>query len=312
VWHIHNGDIAVAAARRTAIPGEHVAFRETLATGPVPAHDRLEHRARFLSEAYDQNLLKTRTELLEHEAAFDAAEKHDEIVLWFEHDLFCLMNFVYVLTRLARHPRVSAIWSDQPIGTMEPEELARRFESRAAVLPAMFAIAADVWKAYTASDPSGLQRFIDRDTRDFPFLREGMTLHASRFPSLANGLGEIENRALRLVASGAGDFASLFGRFNEEVPRFGFGDGEVMRLLWHLANVAVPVLTLTRAEGEGPPSKALIAITPAGTNILEGKVDYLDVNPPDIWFGGVHLTRENVWRWDEEKRRLTKSHSTVS
>ena len=37
---------------------------------------------------------------------------------------------------------------------------------------------------------------------------------------------------------------------------------------------------------------------PAGENVLRGAVDDTTVNDPDRWLGGVHLTKENLWRWD--------------
>ena len=67
-----------------------------------------------------------------------------------------------------------------------------------------------------------------------------------------------------------------------------------------IANAPVPLMTIT---GEVP--KAMVAITPAGENVLRGEVDDLAVNDPDRWLGGVHLTKENVWRWDGA--RLSRS-----
>ena len=44
--HIHNGDVVAALARRSDIPGEHIAYRETLVTGPVvPGPEWIETRA---------------------------------------------------------------------------------------------------------------------------------------------------------------------------------------------------------------------------------------------------------------------------
>ena len=50
---------------------------------------------------------------------------------------------------------------------------------------------------------------------------------------------------------------------------------------------------------------AMVTITPAGENVLCGEVDNLAVNDPDLWLGGVHLTKENVWRFDGT--RLSRS-----
>jgi hypothetical protein len=157
----------------------------------------------------------------------------------------------------------------------------------------MAKVAAAVWRAYTSSDPTALNEWITRDTPDFPFLREGLTLHASRFPSLTNGLGAIEQRALGHIAAGFTDFSTLFDRLNGEMSRFGFGDTEIFRQLRHLAWRAVPLITLT-----GEPPKALCTITPAGENVLRGEVDDTKINDPDLWLGGAHVTRERLWRFD--------------
>ncbi len=291
--HIHNGDVAATLAQRSHIPGEHVPFRESLVTGPVvPGREWIETRARAISEAHGVDLLRVRTELVEQELTLDNARDKGEIVLWFEHDLFCLVHLIYLLQRFAQ-ARVSLVWPAKPLTEHDERELHLLFESRAEVTPSMKSIAARVWQAYTSPDPAALNEWLERDTPDFPFLREGLTLHASRFPSTANGLGAIVQRALAHMASGFTDFATIFDHLAAEVPRFGFGDSEVIRILRAIAWCAVPLLTIS-----GDPPKAICTITPAGENVLRGEVDNLAVNDPDAWLGGVHLTKENVWRYD--------------
>jgi hypothetical protein len=304
--HLHNGDSTAMTARRANIPGRHVAFHETLITGPTPAelpqHEWIEQRARFLSENYDQNLLRVRTELLDQEMELDQSRHEDEVVLWFEHDLFCLINFLYLLIRLAKARHLSMIWCPSPLGVMDESELINVYNSRAAVSPAMIRTANKAWSAYTSADPTEINRFVT-DTFDFAFLREGFLLHAARFPSVRNGLGEVERRTLDGIAAGATDFLSLFTRFDQDPPRYGFGDGEFLRNLRRLASCAVPMITITEVEGENPP-KALFALTPAGKNVLEGKADFIDLNNAGFWLGGAHLTRDRLWRWDETRKEI--------
>lgn len=305
--HFHNGDIVAAAARRAGIPGRHVSFRETMVSGPVRANldpqEWLEERARLLSEQHGEVLLRVRNELLEQEQALDRAREEEEVVLWFEHDLFCLANLLYLLTRLSKCRRLSIIWCSAPLGNMDDEEIFKQYHSRYPVAPAMMNAAALAWRAYTSPDATELNKLLDADFVDFPFLREGFVLHASRFPSTRNGLGEVERRALEGIEAGATDFVTLFLRFDQSPPRFGFGDGEFLRHLRRLASCAVPMITITEAEGETPP-KALFALTPAGKNVLEGKVDFIELNNAGFWLGGVHLTRERLYRWDSERRRI--------
>jgi hypothetical protein len=300
--HIHNGDVVAELAKRSGIPGEHIPFREALATGP--AVKDLEMRARHLTDAHGDKLLRVRNSLLEQEHALDEAMASDEIVLWFEHDLFCLVNLLSLLERFASCRRLTLVWHPEPLSQVELFPL---FESRAAVTPRMLALARDAWAAYTSDDPRGLNRFVRDDNRDFPFLREGLMLHASRFPSARNGLGGMEQRLLDLILNGSRDFRTLFYDFDAAPPRFGFGDTEVIRVLRILANLPVPLITMS--EEAGAPQKAIMTLTPAAENVMRGEVDYVKVNEPDYWIGGVHLTRENVWRWDEGRREIVSSRS---
>ncbi|MCU1348802.1 MAG: polymerase, sigma-24 subunit, subfamily [Acidobacteria bacterium] len=310
--HIHNGDVAASLAQRAGIPGEHLSFRESLVSGPVPAGVDLETRARHIAEAHGQNLLRVRNDLLEQERALHEAMSADEIVLWFEHDLYCLIHLLAMLDRFGAHRRLTLVYTREPLGLSSESELPLLFDSRAAITPAMLNLGRTAWRAYTSADPAALNDVIaGGDRADFPFLREGLTLHASRFPSLRNGLGELENRALNLIATGLADFATLFGRLDADHPRFGFGDSEVLRDLRAIAWCAVPLLTIAEAREKGPP-RVLFAVTPAAMNVIDGSVDNISVNDPDHWLGGVHLTKENLWRWDDLRRQLLPSRPAAS
>jgi hypothetical protein len=277
----------------------------------LPLHEWVEERALFLSEHHGESLLRVRNDLLEQETNLDKAREEEEIVLWFEHDLFCLVHLLYLLTRLSKCRRITLIWCPQPLGLQTEEELFNLFQSRAAVLPAMMTAASLAWRAYTSDDPTSLNRFLDQDVADFPFLRDGFRLHASRFPSKRNGLGEVERRAVEGIDAGLTDFVSLFMQFDRNPPRFGFGDGEFLRHLKHLAGVAVPVITIIGDEKASPP-KALFSITPAGRNVIDGTVDFIDINNANFWLGGAHLTRERMWRWDADLRQIVPSQPAAS
>lgn len=308
--NIHNGDVMLVSAKREGLPGEHMAFRESLVMGPVPATpDWQEARARFLSAAHREELLRASNSLFQQDQALTAAASQDEIVLWFEHDLFCLVHFVYLLQRF-RDRNVSFVWCSDALAMREEEDLKLLFDSRTAATPAVFETAALAWAAYVSPDPRALNDVLGAATGDLPFLRDGLRLHASRFPSTRNGLGSVENRFLKLISAGSTDFATLFPKFDDAPPRFGFGDTQVLYTLRYMASRAVPLITLTETD-ETPP-KATFTITPAGANVMNGSVDDLTVNDPDFWLGGAHLTKEKVWRWDEARGEIILSRPAVS
>jgi hypothetical protein len=311
VINIHNGDAVLLGARKSGVPGEHSAFRESLVIGPIPPVDEWkEVRARFLSANSGEDLLRTSNNIFEQEQMLNAAaESDDEIVLWFEHDLFCLVHFLYLLNRF-RGRNVSFVWCTDPLALKPADELAKLFESRATATPGVFDYASRAWAAYASSDPRALNDMIAAPA-DLPFVREGLQLHGSRFPSVRNGLGSVENRLLKLIAGGAPDFATIFPLFDDLPPRFGFGDAQVLFTLRAMASRPVPLVTLTETNDTQPP-KVAVSITSDGENVLNGKVDDIAVNDPDIWLGGVHVTKENVWRWDESRGTVVKTSRSAN
>src|SRR5947209_12104060 len=54
--HVHNGDSTAETAKKTTLPGEHLAWLEALVCGPTPGHlpeqDFLKVRAAHLAESY--------------------------------------------------------------------------------------------------------------------------------------------------------------------------------------------------------------------------------------------------------------------
>src|SRR5258707_14070573 len=104
--HIHNGDSAAGTAKKSDIPGEHLAWREALVCGPTPGNLSIDEfcqlREQHLADAYGANLERTEQELLAQEETLARFSDHEEVVLWFEHDLFCQVQLIYLLHRFAQ------------------------------------------------------------------------------------------------------------------------------------------------------------------------------------------------------------------
>jgi hypothetical protein len=301
VIHFHNGDVMSVRAKRAGIPGEHVPFRESMVAGPVrPGDDFIGARARFLAAVYADDLLRVSNRLFEQEQMLhQATASADEVVLWFEHDLFCLVHLIYLLQRLPI-ARTFVVWHDQPLSELEPEELWKAYRRRRAATAEMASLARDAWRAYTSDDPTELNAFFNVASREFPFLGDGIALHAARFPSTRNGLGVVEQRVLEFIAEGSTDFDALFNRFWRAQPRFGFGDTEILRHVHMLAGRRLPLITLI--EGSGT-NKTAFAITEQGQKTLAG-ADDIEANGIDLWLGGAHLTAGNLWKWDSQKSQV--------
>ena len=298
--HIHNGDITAAMARKAGFPGEHVAFREALVGGQVrDGEDWISVRSRYLARVHGHDLLRTSNALFEQEQMLASTSTHDEVVLWFEHDLFCLIHLLYIMQKVPAS-KTYLVWHDHPIGQLQPEEMWKVYQRRVALTPDMVSIGRDAWRAYTSIDPRDLNSLLTKNPRSFPFLSEGLALHAARFPSTRNGLGVVEQRILEFLSEGARDFEALFNRFSRAQPRFGFGDSEILRHLRDLASRPVPLVKMLEAAGS---TNAALDITDEGIAALAGGDD-IARNGIDMWLGGAHLTPDHIWRWDPQKEAI--------
>jgi len=326
--HIHNGDSTAKTAREAGIPGDHLAWREALVCGPAPgglsADEFRRVRAEHLAGAYGVNVEGCELELRAQEEALAVFADHEEVVLWFEHDLFCQVHLVYLLDWFAQRElgqtklslicvgEFPGIEGFRGLGQLNEEQLASLFPQRQEVSQAQFALGSKTWHAYSSPDPAELLVVLASDLSAMPYLRPLLIKHLQRFPSTTNGLGRIENAGLELIAKGYRNFRSLFPAFSRHESEYGFGDAQLYFELKQLAEAPAPLLTLSNGvKGASLDSARMLLssfeITEVGKAILDGNQDFVRRNGIDYWLGGVHLEGdEAAWRWEEDAHELLR------
>lgn len=325
--HIHNGDAAAGVAKQSTIPGEHFAWREALIEGPTPADvspaEWRKLRADHLSDSYEIDPIETENGLEAQEEKLTSYLDHDEVVLWFEHDLFCQINLLYLLDWFAQRElgttRLSLIFIGQfpglpnfrGLGELTPDQMASLFPGRHEVSTAEFNLAEAAWAAYRSPDPSAIETLLETDTSAMPFLKQALRLHLERFPFVRNGLGRIQNRGLEFIQDGSRKFVELFPRFGIAEPRYGLGDSQFWMALRKISEVRHPLLKVSNggsSNGTLSPEKmheATFEMTETGEAVLTGQADFVEINGLDTWLGGVHLSgTTNLWRWDDQRQKL--------
>ena len=318
--HIHNGDSSANIAKQSLLPGEHYAWRESLITGPTSAGlsggEWRSVRAQHLSEAYGADLQECERGLLDQEKKLSTFEEHEEVVLWFEHDLFCQTNLLYLLNWFAQedtgNTKLSLICIGEfpgkenfrGLGELNAEQMASLFPGRQQVTSAQLKLAELAWQAYCSPDPAEIEKVAQ--TGDLlPFLEQALRAHLRRFPSTKNGLGSIENKGLELIDGGSKTFIDLFPRFGDAEPVYGLGDAQFWLVLQRLSRGKQPLLKIENGNGDGPEltpdvgHKAKFELTEPGQAVLRGDTDLVELNGIDLWLGGVHLSPNNLWRWDD-------------
>jgi hypothetical protein len=322
--HIHNGDSTAETMRAAGFPGEHIAFQEALAGGPTPAGqppDRWRSiRSHYLAGFSGEEALLIQDSLAANDAMLAGASAHDEVILWFEHDLHCQFNLLYLLNLFAQAPvrpsRLSLICIDRfpgisnfkGLGQLTAQQMASLFDPRQAVTEAQLQLASRAWAAYCAPNPTGIEALLAEDTSALPYLHGALARHLARFPSMQNGLGEIENRLLWGIANGRTSFGKLYSALSDEDTIYsGLGDLSIWDHLKRTAEARVPLVSIVSAASNTTqlPFDAMLALTRAGEEVLAEKADFIALNGIDQWLGGVHLTANHLWRWDAARRTLT-------
>lgn len=279
--HITNGDCAVAVFSQ-AVSGSILPWRDVLHEGPVRAGLSLEalsaERARFIAAAGWGSLSQVEDEFKARDAAFRRAGEHDEIVLWFEHDLYDQLQLIQVLDGLAelRGPPISLVCEAEYLGNMAPERAAELFALRSPVTRRHLQEAQAAWAAFRSSDPSGIH---PEKPRALPFLGAALRRHLEEFPWVTDGLSRTERQIVQALRAGPLALHDILRRIEED-PAF-LADAV---LAWHLERLAREDL-VERADGTwrstGKPRRQRLP----------------------RWLGGYEVMDEAL-RWDPALSRL--------
>jgi hypothetical protein len=317
--HVANGTSTTATIHASGLPGRTSIWADVLFDGPVPGGiddaALLDVRARHLAGEYGPTIDQAIAELTAWRAAIASGEPYDELVLWYEHDLFDQLNLIQLLAwvgSLPRFaPRVSLISINQfpghphfrGLGELEPAELASLFDTRRTVMPAQYSLAASAWDAFRAPDPRAIERLLLGDTSALPFLEAALWRHLQEFPWVGDGLSRSERRLLELVAPAPIDLRVVFPRMHEFEHAHYITDGVLMDTASALA--AAPGALITVESPQPARLSGIASLTRHGESVLAGDIDRVRAWGLDRWLGGVHLEGTGqLWRWDDRQKAL--------
>src|SRR3954464_9537428 len=160
--HVTNGDSVVHSFRDGGMPGVYLAWRDVLHDGAVPQCDSLDamsdvraNEIARLGGSGDYRAL--RAEFAQRDATLGAFRGHDEVVLWFEHDLYDQLQLLQILDWFSRQDhegaRVRLIQIDRHrdvspffgLGQLSGQQLADLLPLRQPVSPQQFAMGMVAW-----------------------------------------------------------------------------------------------------------------------------------------------------------------------
>ncbi len=311
--HVVNGDSVIASFQQVKFPGGYLSWKDVLHDGPVPVTSTLEElsaiRARALSDFGWGDYEQLYANFAERDRALAGFRNHEEVILWFEHDLYDQLQLLQVLdwfaaqdlgkTRLSliqinSYPGVQPFYG---LGQLTGKQLAELFPVRKAVTAEQLAIGEKAWQAFRAASPESLFELATQDIPEMPYLPATLLRFLQEYPWVGDGLSRMQRQVLHAVESGAKSKREIYlsSRKAEACP---WGDASVHLRLQSLTVGPAPALLKT-PNGD-------YTITERGRDLLDGKADWVRLcGGIDVWLGGVHLTGDKAaWCWDETKQEL--------
>ncbi|OBZ10189.1 DUF1835 domain-containing protein [Bacillus sp. FJAT-26390] len=326
--HIVNGDSVGTTLKESGALGDILVWREIYTAGPVFAQPELPAnraaRGQYLEEALGipQQLWREGSE--EQEKRLANLQQYDDVVLWFEHDLFdqtmlcCLLHSLagqdlgdtkLHLLSINQYPGIPIFHG---LGQLSAGQLSGLIGTWQEISREQLHLGKKAWEAYTSSSPEAIAELLQEDTSALPYLHDALQLHLARFPSTQNGLGIVEQTTLELLLSGSETPLQLFSETTDKLHALGMGDIEYWLCLRRLSQGSHPLITM---EGNAKiptlndsPQAFLhvkVGLTSLGADVAGCHADWIKISGIHGWYGGVLLEGNSpLWRWDNRRSTI--------
>jgi len=301
--HVTNGDSVVYTWRKGGLVGTQLPWRDALHDGPVPAGLALPElsalRAQYLGVAGYGNPIKLGHDFQKRDATLARCMDFDEVVLWFEHDLYDQLQLLQILDYLAAQSlplgKLQLVQSDDFLGLLAAPELLALQNSRRPVLEQTLRGASNIWEAYRAPTPERLFHVHTATPAQLKHLGNALRRLFQEYPAVETGLSRTQRHILEAVAEGAHAKEDIFrlAQLREEAAFL--GDAPFYKRFEELCD---PAAALLQEIQNG------FRLTPLGRRVLSAAEDWLTLHSCDRWIGGVHLSAGNLWRWDESAAKF--------
>jgi hypothetical protein len=170
------------------------------------------------------------------------------------------------------------------------------------------ATAQAAWQAYRSPTPQACVNLLQRDLSALPLLKPALLDLLAELPSVSTGIGATEMRMLEMIGRGYSRPYDLFYRSEMRQTRV-FTEFEYGDLLEGLAFGPTPAVvgldeelrTMRRdnlRDRDRAYKRGRVSLTDFGKAVVAQKEDFSRHNPIDRWWGGTHLTNDNLWRWN--------------
>lgn len=307
--------------RAAGVTGETIPWRDVLHEGPVnaslPLDELSEQRAGFIAERGWGEFEYVRRQFAERNRAITERAEKDEVVLWFEDDLYDQLQLLQLLHFFSsrRGQKLSLVQVDGHIPPLSLPAIREHQGKRAPVSGAQLELGAHAWIAFGSSDPMAMARILTEDTSALRYLAPALVRLMQEYPAVEHGLSRVESGTLTAVEAGHATPVSAFMEVARKEESIFLGDTIFYCYLERLSAGERPLVTWmdgARFVAPNPMDPGTfhpgeLVITDVGRDVLAGRLDWQRINTTARWIGGVEIKPgEGGWRWDRSGRALVQ------
>ena len=237
-------------------------------------------------------------------------QHYETVELWFDTKPNAQLQLVWLLDYFRSYPNAVQRLKFRlvDLDMIELDRLGKWSPPAVDVTDKELKTASAAWQAYRAPTPEACFDLLGKDLSALPLLKPVLIDLLEELPSGSTGLGASEMRMLEMIGRGYSLTDDLFDNSNIR-QTYVFDELEYGYLLDGLAFGPTPaVVGLDEALRTMPQEnledrqeaykRSRLSLTDFGKAVVAHKEDFSRHNPIDRWWGGTHLTNDNLWRWN--------------
>jgi len=240
-YHILNGD-SLKEQFPNNILGQTIVTRECLVDGDIQGSTQeefFENRATFISETHGCKTEDYYSLTVSQFEQMQSIPANSQINLWFEDDLFCQVNFWFVMSLLSNNKKNYQYYLVRPLsgheysfGSMSNKELNLAYEQKIKLTE--LDKLEQLWSLYQNGDLGIITSIAKEIQMKYPFILDAIEAHIQRLPT-KNSYGRPIDSLIRIIQDlQTEDFKTVFREFLKREPIYGFGDLQVEKMLEYI------------------------------------------------------------------------------
>lgn len=237
--HILNGD-ALRDRFPESLGGRTLVARECMVDGDVSGSTLVQvsqSREEFLLDVYGVPIQDYRDLSLAEFKKIQAIPNGEEVVLWFEDDLFCQVNLWFICWLIDEAQRDLKLYLARPLAAsrysfamLSDTDLETCLKEKTEITLAQRSAFASMWKAYQYEDRIAMHRLATGPLSAFDFLLPVIDAEVQRYRD-ESGSSPMEQIVLAIIKEDPkGGFVAHFEAFSKSHPIYGLGDLQFKRV----------------------------------------------------------------------------------